>query len=716
MTMPQINRKPLFLIIAGIMILGATSALLVIFDLLKYEIPLRGEGGGGEVEGKGSGSDSGKGGRGDTGDAGGVAYMEEASRYFRAPPAGASYIQTQTLIRPFRNYTARKGYNFVVEGKVLTVNGTPVDGMPVVITVNKTKESKGVVCGEGITINGDYKIECTLPRDMPVDDYHVIAHSLGYYIYNASDSDPSIRVVTLSQIEILSQEYEPVGVPVQIKGRVLEEFGEPIKGEKILLYIEGIRTGEALTDEAGYFNLNYTFNSTGIYKVNAKFLGSRYYAASTASKDINISRIRIEDLTDVLVRGESGAIRGRVVVGKRPLGGVEVGGTIGDNLFLTTTNRMGVFESAYQVPQDTALGKHNLTYHIEQFNFMETVPIHIKARTRLNPIAPKEVKAGETSWVGGVLKDDQGNLINGGKVILVNSSPTPVPFNYIEITQEGLANFSVIIPDEVGEKIFIDLIFEGNERYLPSRASLALPVAKGFPAAYLMVVAIAFLGGGYILYRRGYLSKARKILSNRLTFSGNGHEASLSRPSEPFLEIIFPGIKPPLPDVWGVNEVFEIIVSFRPGGDMGTDDLKIELLRDREKLGEMTSEKDGVARFEYVFDREGEYVMECRVSGDGDDLSSGVERVLRIVDYREEVIKLYNEFLEHMKDRDVVLRDDMTPREALREISKNINETMRGYASIIIEVFEKAEYSTRRIQRDDYVKTYMARHGFLEAL
>jgi len=599
---------------------------------------------------------------------------------------------------------------------VLTINGTPVNGMPVVITVNKTKESEGIVCGKGTAVNGNYKIECKLPKDMPVDDYHVIAHSLGYDIYNASDTDPNIRVVTLSQIEILSQEYEPVRVPVQIKGRVLEEFKDPINGEKISIYIDRKSAGEALTDDAGYFNLNHTFNSTGVYTINARFFKSRYYTGSTATKNVNISEVTIEDLTDVLVRGESGAIRGMVVVGERPLEGTEVEVLIGDTLFLTTANGRGVFESVYQVPRNMTLGKHNLTYHIKQFNLTKTMPISIKARTLLDYTAPKKVKAGETRRIGGVLKDDQGNLINGEKVILVNSSTMPVPLNYTEITQGGLANFSIIIPEGIkGEEIFIDLIFEGNERYLPSRTSFALPVAKGFPISYLMIVVIAFLGGGYILHKRGYLSRDREALSNRLTTQDNGHnEATLNRPPQPILEIIFPDIKPPLPDVWGVNEDLEIIVSFKASEDMDTDDLKIELLKDREKLGEKTTGKDGVANFKYVFDTKGEYVLGCRVSGDRDNLPSEVEKVLRIVDYREEAIKLYNEFLEHIKDKDVAVREDMTPWEILREISKRmrINETIEGYAGTIIEVFEKAEYSTCHIQRDDYVKTYMAGLGF----
>jgi hypothetical protein len=81
------------------------------------------------------------------------------------------------------------------------------------------------------------------------------------------------------------------------------------------------------------------------------------------------------------------------------------------------------------------------------------------------------------------------------------------------------------------------------------------------------------------------------------------------------------------------------------------------------------------------------------------------ELEIRVVDYQEEIIRLYNKLLEGLGDYGVNPKDEMTAREIQQLIlgDKSFNADALDK---LTACFEKAEYSSRLVSRKDYESMY----------
>ncbi len=182
------------------------------------------------------------------------------------------------------------------------------------------------------------------------------------------------------------------------------------------------------------------------------------------------------------------------------------------------------------------------------------------------------------------------------------------------------------------------------------------------------------------------------------------------------LAIDFPQIGEAFPDVWGTGEELRIVCYAQNGETRTGGAMEFYLdgeLRDRAGVDE------GKGAFSLIINGKGEYVVGGRL-----EKAKG-ERVIRIVDYREEIVGVFNSLLQRFQATGTPMPDEATPRELEARLLETLwsdrhsrrsgdGETSGGtedagaLLDLIITCFEEALYSLHPITRAHYEKMFLA--------
>ena len=189
------------------------------------------------------------------------------------------------------------------------------------------------------------------------------------------------------------------------------------------------------------------------------------------------------------------------------------------------------------------------------------------------------------------------------------------------------------------------------------------------------------------------------------TASKKSEETSPALRKRTNLTIVFPLLDSGIPDVWGIEESFQVKVVCRDEEDKPVTTGKIKIYINESLLSNI-SIKNGESYFNHLFAEKGEYDFRCEFLGNKYCQPSSLSRKIRIVDFREEIVSMYNSLLEHLRAKGIQVRINMTPREAEQAaVKEQIN---RESMSDITECFELAQYSTHPIKSKYYVTMFKA--------
>gem|GEM_PF-2793120 len=212
-------------------------------------------------------------------------YFEDLGWYeFDATGFGMDVSLPTVTEITFVESVVKKGHVYEVRGHVRDLSGQPAGGQWVQVYINAEKEAEGgLLIGEGATDSlGLFSIDMTISSTMDVGDYHILAHCLGSARYQESWSDPPVKVIAATDI---TMEGLPLRVkvqdPVMVNGTLAEEFGEPIAGKRIEVYLAGGLVAELATDDNGQFTWEQSFDRAGDYSLRAAFSGTDYYLGSS---------------------------------------------------------------------------------------------------------------------------------------------------------------------------------------------------------------------------------------------------------------------------------------------------------------------------------------------------------------------------------------------------------------------------------------------------
>jgi hypothetical protein len=130
----------------------------------------------------------------------------------------------------------------------------------------------------------------------------------------------------------------------------------------------------------------------------------------------------------------------------------------------------------------------------------------------------------------------------------------------------------------------------------------------------------------------------------------------------------------------------------------------------------LTTDSDGTYHGQVSFPKKGDYSITVRYDGSPGRLPAEASRAILIVDYREEIVRLYNAFLSEVRGRSSLIPEDATPREVEGIMVSRPLALSAGSGQALDEIalddfisaFEEADYSLHPIERRHYERAYRA--------
>ena len=190
---------------------------------------------------------------------------------------------------------------------------------------------------------------------------------------------------------------------------------------------------------------------------------------------------------------------------------------------------------------------------------------------------------------------------------------------------------------------------------------------------------------------------------------GEDEEDAGPEPQPVVLRIEFRREAPDLADVWGVGEEVTVTVSVtdEEGSAIAGAIVDVSVAGDA-PTGFALLGSDGAYTFDWSSEEPGDYPVSVGFAGDDDYLPGSESRILRIVDFREEIVRLYNVFLGWTKERAEDVTEQSTPREVEALLVARGLPISQKALDELISRFEEADYSEHPIARRHYEAMYRA--------
>ena len=246
------------------------------------------------------------------------------------PSAAAQATVTEITDFPARTQLGRP---FTIGGSVTSLSGSPVDGMEVEVFINKQKEQGGILVGTGASTEGRLSLEIGLPGKFPRGSYQLIAHALGNSGYMESWSDPEIDVYSGAKFEFSGPDKISVDLPVGLTGKLLEEAGDPIPNQEILLRIDEGPPSLISTNARGEFSFEVSFEDPGNHAIRVELAESGFLLGSVVELDVTATMPSLLEIDEPsgLPPGDEFPVSGTLRDHRgNPLAGQEVAVTVDD--------------------------------------------------------------------------------------------------------------------------------------------------------------------------------------------------------------------------------------------------------------------------------------------------------------------------------------------------------------------------------------------------
>ncbi len=622
------------------------------------------------------------------------------------------HVTTTTILRNIDESVIR-GDTFQVGGRVLANGDEQVDNMTIFVFLTKGGKAEGILVGKGYSEQGAFRIESMVPYYLEIGDYKVVSISLGTTQYAPSSSDSTIAVQATTRIELGSEEEFLLGFGA-IHGRLLWDNGTGLVDESISLEITSssaqleIGTLQNLTLNDGSFRIATTFEDPGTYELKAVFSGNEHVLGSNATRVIKFER----GLPEIQIICEKTAIRGEVfnITGAVQFEGIGVWGepvnvVFGNQMLEAIETRSnGSYTLSFLVSPKETLGSHNLTVALKKEDVSAVHEIIVKSKTTLTTTV-SEIAGGMFLLFSASLCDDHDQPIRGEEIVIGNYGLS------WKTDRNGNLTFLLDTVKLWPENPVLNARFEGSRLYLPDTAVkevvlepvVSLPFV--IPLVFPTLVVMAFVCVKQYNRRRHALRQTvRMEVVEELTAI---EDEFIHRPHEMKpLRFVLPDIDAAFPNVWGVQDKLRIEIILDKDALGSIENKEVEVLIDEEVFPSISLSQLGCAELSHVFAKKGEHKVRASVPSTSKPQSWNAEIKIRVVDYGEEIIRLYNEFLRKLASFSIPVQNEMTAREIERLVldSGNFDSAPLHEATTC---FEKAEYSNHLIARTDYEMIYL---------
>ena len=432
------------------------------------------------------------------------------------------------------------------------------------------------------------------------------------------------------------------------------------------------------------------------------FSGSQSVLGSSATRVVQLKR----GLPTIQILSENTAVRGEVfnIAGTIQSEAVEVWGELVtvtfDNELLGTieTGDNGTYTSSFLVDFEERLGSHILTVALTKGNVSAVQEITVKSKTRLTARV-SEVSGGAFLVFSASLSDDHNLPIPDAKIVVDDYGLTWKTDNNGNLT--FLLDTVKLWPGS----LVLAARFEGSEFYLPATTEkeVALEPVISLPFLIPLVVPTLFVIG--FVYAKHIVKKPQTFRQTETVEVVKGAvvkgELVFGPQEMQPLRIVLPDIEAPFPNVWGVKDRLRIEIELDKSVFEKAEGREVEVFIDEENVASLRLSQEERAEFSHVFIEKGEHKIRVILQRTPERQPWATEVKLRTVDYGEEIVRLYNEFLEKLASCGIHARNEMTAREIERLILRAGDFSPEAIRKVT-NCFEKTEYSNHLATRKDY--------------
>ena len=556
----------------------------------------------------------------------------------------------------------------------------------------------------------------------------------GWITFDATGSGGSIVLIETETIITDVEQSVQKGQNFSVKGTVTAKDAV-VEGVLVELYINTTKsqTGGTLIGKGlvsgGTFDIDIEIPESinvGNYQLLAHAVEDKKYMESWSDPQIKITSGTkiVLDIAEDFILPEKVIIEGTLEEDStRPVGSQIIYISLnGKSISQVVTGTDGQFQWEKSV---NSAGDYTIKAEFKGSEYYlpssEESEFQVLVPTAMTLQIPQKANAKEPVIMAGLLRDEtSGAPVAGQQVELILDEETSAGYD----NTDDSGYFRIEYTFDKDAVYPLEFKFAGASYYGECRTRgviQILPAVSDGRSAWFIPVIIAAVfgaaGGGFFFYRR---RKREHVPVVPAAIPEASVEPKEVLPAEEEvqsnnirLSIEFPGIESLLPDVWGINDEFETICRLVDGEGVPLADKTIQI-----SLGEqnrkITSDSDGAGRALFTIKDKGSY----RVTA-GYESESGVEnatasRVVRMVDYREEIVDLYNELSVWVIKSGIPLSQDATPREFEGVLLRERRGIPAVAVNKVVRNFEEADYSLHLIKRGNYKETFFARKEMKE--
>lgn len=481
-----------------------------------------------------------------------------------------------------------------------------------------------------------------------------------------------------------------------------------------------IGTGAA---ENGVFRVSVAVPAdlpVGKYQVIAHVVANDRYAESWSDPEIEVfagTQIRLRGPGEVVV-GDAAQFGGTITTdGGAPIAGAVMTVRVENKNASVTSGPNGVFSTLVTFDQ---AGRHELTIDFPgtDLNLPRQASLNVEARNAVVLAAswPLALNPNDALEVTGSLRLRSGGGLAGRPVRIAIEGTTVS--GTLTTGSDGSFKWAQAFSDPGKRRLTVshdrtDLLesatfvgdFVVDAASTPSGPNVML--IAGIAAGLAAGAAAGWAGRGYLRRRNGPVSAPG--------MQGEAPAAGSAVQEVPLLEaatkisVAAPAIAADLPPVWGIGDPLEVVATVTSASGSPLEAREVGFGAQEIERQSAATGPDGDARGSIVFAAAGEKVVTASTREAGSRPATAELRLL-IVDYRQEVVRLFNDFLDrHRKSAGIAA--SMTPRGAEAVLVARSLISDQAALDALVTAFEEADYSEHPIARYHYERAYRAWKG-----
>ena len=451
------------------------------------------------------------------------------------------------------------------------------------------------------------------------------------------------------------------------------------------------------------------------------FAGTDHLAPSAAAAEVvvGVPRIVMEP-TDPVARGSEIDLRGTVLLGNRPFPGVELSV---DGMIVAQSGESGAFIHSYFVGEEAPLQTREVVIAADNLDIGATTAFAVKSAVSMIVAPLDKVRPGRPVVLEARLRDDKGEGIPWATLLTSHGAEVVTDGSGAALLELEVAD------DEDLTAVPLTFTFDGNDRLMPLTYFIGVPVTPvgfnwllwvGTPSLIALLAAAGYAGQRMKVVPLPHFVRRRVVEEAPPSDAAAAEDADVIVEETPVetrlsttLGMEFDKISQDLPNVWGVGEEVNLRIALTDDEGRAIADAAITITVDGSDT-QLATGKDGGCMLQRTGTETRDYAVSATYAGDDDYLPAEGVQSFRVVDFREEIVRLYNTFLVWAGDMTGSALDQATPREVeLLLVSRGVPVAQKSLDELISR-FEEADYSEHPIGRRHYESMFRAWHAVVE--